>query len=106
LSTERAVFFDLRKPASEIFQRAARRRAVDPANSVRVGDNPDADVRGAKSSGMHAIRIRDDFWPDATDHDRSHRRGALGGRELGCRRMTEACGVRRQIRIDAGERTG
>jgi putative hydrolase of the HAD superfamily len=59
----------VRKPEGEIFQRAARRLAVDPANAVHVGDNPDADVRGAKASGMRAIWIRDDFWPQATDAD-------------------------------------
>ncbi len=34
-----------------------------------IGNNPDADIRGAVSFGMRAIWKRDDYWdpPDATD---------------------------------------
>ena len=59
----------VRKPDVQIFQRAALRLGVHPAESVHVGDHPEADVRGAKSSGMRAIWIRDDHWGEPADAD-------------------------------------
>ena len=59
----------VRKPDVQIFQRATLRLGVHPAESVHVGDHPDADVRGAKSSGMRAIWIRDEHWGEPAEAD-------------------------------------
>lgn len=54
----------LRKPDQAIFHRAAERLQVTPLECVFVGDNPDADVRGAKRAGMRAVWVRDPWWND------------------------------------------
>ena len=54
------------KPDPAIFRAASERLGVSPAAAVFVGDNPEADVRGAKAFGMRAVWVRDhDYWPDA-----------------------------------------
>ena len=50
----------IRKPQVEIFQRAVNRLAVRASESVFVGDNPEADITGAKNAGMKTI------WENAT----------------------------------------
>lgn len=45
----------VRKPDPEIFIQAVSRLSVEADESVFVGDNPDADVVGAKNAGMKAI---------------------------------------------------
>jgi len=47
------------KPDRRIFERALERLNTDPARAVFVGDDPDADVAGARAAGMHAIWRRD-----------------------------------------------
>jgi putative hydrolase of the HAD superfamily len=59
----------VRKPAPEIFQRAMTRLGVSAQNSVFVGDNPDADILGAKSAGMRTIWKRSSQWVEATEAD-------------------------------------
>jgi putative hydrolase of the HAD superfamily len=60
----------VRKPEAEIFHRALARLSVDADASVFVGDNPDADVRGAKAAGMRAVWIRDAWFTEPpTDAD-------------------------------------
>jgi putative hydrolase of the HAD superfamily len=54
----------IRKPDAAIFRLAAARLGAEPARCVFVGDNPNADVRGAKSCGMRAVWVRDDWWND------------------------------------------
>lgn len=54
----------VRKPDPEIFHRALGRLAVEPAESVYVGDHPDADVRGALKAGMRAVWKYDPAWPE------------------------------------------
>jgi putative hydrolase of the HAD superfamily len=44
-----------RKPAAEIFHRTLAAAGCDPAAGVHVGDDPDADVAGARAAGMRAI---------------------------------------------------
>lgn len=44
-----------RKPDKRIFQRAARELGTDPAHIIHIGDNPEADVWGAKQAGMLAL---------------------------------------------------
>ena len=51
------------KPDPEIFRRAVRRLGVRAEETVMVGDNPVADIGGAKSFGMKAIWKRDVYWP-------------------------------------------
>jgi len=44
-----------RKPDRKIFELAADRLGVDLANMVHVGDDPEADIWGAKQAGMRAL---------------------------------------------------
>jgi putative hydrolase of the HAD superfamily len=52
----------LRKPQPEIFHRAIERLGVSAQNSIFVGDNPEADILGAKNAGMQAIWKRSSHW--------------------------------------------
>lgn len=47
----------VRKPDAAIFQAACKRFAVQPGDCLMVGDNPEADVRGALVVGMQAAFI-------------------------------------------------
>ena len=53
------------KPDPEIFRRAVSRLGVTAEETVMVGDNPVADIGGAKSFGMKAIWKRDEYWGSA-----------------------------------------
>ena len=57
------------KPEAEIFRRATDNLGVSPDQAVMIGDNPEADIRGAKSCGMKAIWKRDSYWeaPEIVD---------------------------------------
>jgi putative hydrolase of the HAD superfamily len=44
-----------RKPDKRIFDRAARELGTEPSNTIHIGDNPEADIWGAKQAGMHAV---------------------------------------------------
>ena len=57
------------KPDPEIFRRAVSRLGVEPQETVMVGDNPVADIGGAKSFGMKAIWKQDEYWeaPEVVD---------------------------------------
>ena len=57
------------KPDVEIFRRAAERLNTDPGKCVFVGDNPDNDIRGAKSAEMRAVWIRDAWWNEPAEAD-------------------------------------
>jgi putative hydrolase of the HAD superfamily len=59
----------VRKPQSEIFHRAINRLGGSTSDSVFVGDNPEADILGAKSVGMQTIWKRNLHWlePQAAD---------------------------------------
>ena len=46
-----------RKPDKRIFDFAVRGLGTEPSNTVHIGDNPEADVWGAKQAGMHAILL-------------------------------------------------
>ena len=54
----------VKKPDPKIFNRALRQLDVSPAQAVFVGDNPDADIRAAKSVGMKTVWMRDPYWPE------------------------------------------
>jgi len=62
-----------RKPSPEIFQQALNKLDVDASETVFVGDTVDADVKGARDSGMKNILIErrvqkeaEQFCPDQT----------------------------------------
>ncbi len=59
----------VRKPDPEIFRRAVNALGVSAGEAVMVGDNPEADIQGAKSFGMKAVWKRDDYWdpPEVAD---------------------------------------
>jgi len=44
-----------RKPAPEIFTAALEALRVEPAHTVHVGDDAEADIRGAQALGMRAV---------------------------------------------------
>ena len=46
-----------RKPARKIFDVALTELDVDPGRAVHIGDNPWADIDGAKAAGMSAIQV-------------------------------------------------
>lgn len=48
-------FEQIKKPQAEIFHRAAQRLEVMYPDCVFVGDNPEADIIGAKNAGMKSI---------------------------------------------------
>lgn len=55
----------VRKPDPIIFQRAVDRLGVQPAECVFVGDNPAADIGGARNVGMKTIWRRGHLpWPE------------------------------------------
>jgi putative hydrolase of the HAD superfamily len=59
----------VRKPQPEIFQRAMTRLGVAAQASVFVGDNPEADIMGAKSAKMQTIWKRSSQWMEAVGAD-------------------------------------
>lgn len=46
------------KPDGAMFERAAARLGVDPAEALMVGDSLEEDVRGAIAAGMRAVHLR------------------------------------------------
>jgi putative hydrolase of the HAD superfamily len=59
----------LAKPDPEIFHRALGRLQAQPARSVFVGDNPDVDIAGARTAGMHTVWRRDPTLHDRVEAD-------------------------------------
>jgi putative hydrolase of the HAD superfamily len=59
----------MRKPQPEIFQKAIDRLGVAPENSFFVGDNPEADIEGAKNVKIHTIWKRNSHWLEAKEAD-------------------------------------
>lgn len=47
----------LRKPEKAIFELVCSRLEVKPKESIFIGDNPLADIRGAKEVGMYSVYI-------------------------------------------------
>jgi FMN phosphatase YigB (HAD superfamily) len=50
------------KPDPAIFWHAAKELASDPVECVMIGDNPEADIRGAQAAGMRSIWIQLRFY--------------------------------------------
>lgn len=55
---------DVRKPDPKIFHMAMEELKVEPSEAVFVGDNPIADIAGAKAVGMQAIWVEDAYWEE------------------------------------------
>jgi putative hydrolase of the HAD superfamily len=64
----------VKKPDPRIFALALKELDVDPSRAAYVGDNPEADIAGARASGLLTIWKRDDFWPGVAAADWVHRR--------------------------------
>lgn len=67
----------LRKPDSRIFLMSCQELSSSPSESIYVGDNPVADIQGAKDTGLQTIFIPSLQYPecsfaDATCTDMSH----------------------------------
>jgi HAD superfamily hydrolase (TIGR01509 family) len=50
--------FGVAKPDPAIFLHAANALASDPADCVMIGDNPEADIRGAQAAGIRSVWIQ------------------------------------------------
>lgn len=50
--------FGVAKPDPVILLHAAKELASDPADCVMIGDNPEADIRGAQAAGMRSVWIQ------------------------------------------------
>ncbi len=59
----------VRKPDAEIFRVTLARAGVEASEAVHIGDNPDADVVGARSIGMRAAHYTAGFRPPAAQAD-------------------------------------
>jgi putative hydrolase of the HAD superfamily len=55
-----SVDHDAAKPDPRLFQAAARRLGVAPAETLHVGDDPEADVGGALAAGFRAMLLAPD----------------------------------------------
>lgn len=66
----------VRKPDPRIFQLALERLGKNAAESVYVGDNPHADVEGARGAGLHTVWFAGMHpWPDTlarADYEITH----------------------------------
>jgi putative hydrolase of the HAD superfamily len=59
----------VRKPDPAIFLRAVARVGTSVDRALYVGDNPVADVAGARAAGLRAVWKRDPLWPPPTELD-------------------------------------
>jgi putative hydrolase of the HAD superfamily len=59
----------VRKPQAEIFHRAMNRLGIAASESMFVGDNPEADILGAKSANMKTIWKRSPYFLEAQAAD-------------------------------------
>jgi putative hydrolase of the HAD superfamily len=53
----------VRKPDPEIYHRAMRKLGSNTANTVFIGDHPEADIEGAAKLGLKTIWKRNSCWP-------------------------------------------
>jgi putative hydrolase of the HAD superfamily len=59
----------VRKPEAEIFRVTLAAAGTKPAVALHIGDNPDADVVGARGIGMRAAHYTAGFRAPAADAD-------------------------------------
>lgn len=45
----------MRKPAREVFQKALEHFKIEPSNAIMVGDLLEADIQGARNTGMQSV---------------------------------------------------
>jgi putative hydrolase of the HAD superfamily len=59
----------IRKPQPDIFHRAVEKLGISSEDSFFVGNNPEADILGAKSAKMYTIWKRNSHWlePESAD---------------------------------------
>lgn len=61
----------LRKPDARIFQLGCGELGVAPSETVFVGDNPIADIEGAKAAGLRTVFIPSELHPQCDAADQS-----------------------------------
>ena len=66
--------FGVEKPDPQIFGHVLNQLKIDATDAVMIGDNPDADIRGAHAAGMRAIWIAHDHLPYPNDLSPAWRR--------------------------------
>ncbi len=49
--------FSWRKPSKKIFETACFLAGVEPEEALHVGDDPQADIAGAKAAGLRAVQV-------------------------------------------------
>jgi len=59
----------VRKPDPRIFRRVCERLHVTPAETIYVGDHPEVDIEGARSSGLWSVWRRDPYWGECLSAD-------------------------------------
>ncbi len=59
----------LRKPHEGIFNLTLKKMNASPGTTVHIGDDIDADVKGAKGVGMRAVWYNNGTWPDMKRED-------------------------------------
>jgi putative hydrolase of the HAD superfamily len=69
------------KPHPAIFAEATARLGLPAGRILHIGDNPEADLRGARDAGLHALQILRSATATGPDHLRSllELSGRLGG---------------------------
>ncbi len=81
-SSKRILGIPLRlvgKPSAELFQTAARELGLAPERIAMVGDDLDADIRGAKSAGLVAVAVQTGkYRPEAAEDTRQAADAVLG----------------------------
>jgi putative hydrolase of the HAD superfamily len=60
------------KPAREIFEHAAERCGESLSGAWMVGDNPVADIGGARACGARTVWMRTGAWPAELDYEPDH----------------------------------
>lgn len=69
---------DAGKPDERAFEAILSALGVEPGEAVYIGDDPEADVEGAKSAGMYAVQVVYEDGPDRhPDADAHVERGSL-----------------------------
>lgn len=61
----------IKKPDIRIFHMCVSELGLQPNECLFIGDNPDADIRGARNAGLHAIWIRNERFPPPDECDGS-----------------------------------
>ena len=60
------------KPARQIFEHAAARCGESLEGAWMIGDNPVADIGGARACGARTVWIQTGAWPTELDYEPDH----------------------------------